>query len=127
MYYALLVVFPTVTCCVCQHSIKALLTYLLMLVVRTAQLTCSVHVGCRLIFSSINRSRSNGIKRFDLVTVSFRPSYISFSYVLSVENAYLDRRKERQPVFARQDIYTVGHKKRGSKLLSITLAKLNQF
>jgi len=29
MYYALLVVFPTVTCCVCQHSIKARLTYLL--------------------------------------------------------------------------------------------------
>jgi len=29
MYYALLLVFPTVTCCVCQHSIKALLTYLL--------------------------------------------------------------------------------------------------
>jgi len=29
MYYALLVVSPTVTCCVCQHSIKALLTYLL--------------------------------------------------------------------------------------------------
>jgi len=28
MYYALLLVFPTVTCCVCQHSIKALLTYL---------------------------------------------------------------------------------------------------
>jgi len=31
MYYALLLVFPTVTCCVCQHSIKALLTYLLTL------------------------------------------------------------------------------------------------
>jgi len=29
MYYALLLVFPTVKCCVCQHSIKALLTYLL--------------------------------------------------------------------------------------------------
>jgi len=29
MYYALLLVSPTVTCCVCQHSIKALLTYLL--------------------------------------------------------------------------------------------------
>jgi len=29
MYYALFLVFPTVTCCVCQHSIKALLTYLL--------------------------------------------------------------------------------------------------
>jgi len=28
MYYALLLVSPTVTCCVCQHSIKALLTYL---------------------------------------------------------------------------------------------------
>jgi len=28
MYYALLVVFPTVTCCVCQHLIKALLTYI---------------------------------------------------------------------------------------------------
>jgi len=31
MYYALLLVFPTVKCCVCQHSIKALLTYLLTL------------------------------------------------------------------------------------------------
>ena len=30
MYYASLLVFPTVTCCVCQHSIKALLTYLLI-------------------------------------------------------------------------------------------------
>jgi len=29
MYYASLLVFPTVTCCVCQQSIKALLTYLL--------------------------------------------------------------------------------------------------
>ena len=29
MYLALLLVFSTVTCCVCQHSIKALLTYLL--------------------------------------------------------------------------------------------------
>jgi len=30
MYYALLLVFPTVTCCVCQHSSKVLLTYLLI-------------------------------------------------------------------------------------------------
>jgi len=32
MYYALLLVFPTVTSCVCQHSVKALLTYLLIVV-----------------------------------------------------------------------------------------------
>ena len=49
MYYALLLVFPTVTCCVRQNSIKALLTYLLTYLLNTRCFLSDLHSSSHLI------------------------------------------------------------------------------
>jgi len=53
MCYALLVVFPNITCCVCQHSVKALLTYLLTCIAKFGNLGANGVKGSKFLVENV--------------------------------------------------------------------------